>query len=401
MAKRTALAAVLIVGPIVVFMGASRLISTSISRDMIRTTRVDAGPIDATITASGMLVPEFEQVLSSPVEARVLHILKRPGAVLDRGDAIVDLDLSESRLALDRLEQNVSLKENQQARTRLDLESTLSDLSGRLEIKRLELQNLGTITERDRKLYADGLVSAEMLRQSELNESRARVELGQLESSERIARRATDMQIEGLSLEMGTLRKEKKEAERQIELATTRSDRKGVLTWVVSEEGATVHKGDLLARIADLTAFRVDATISDVHAGRLSVGMPAQIEVNGLSLPGRVSRISPAIQNGVMTIAVTIDDKANAALRYNLRVDVLLVTDRKDQVLRLKKGPFATGEGISDVFVVRGGAAVKTPVRFGVSSFDCFEVTEGLSEGDEVIISDTSNIRHLKRVRVR
>jgi 2-polyprenyl-6-methoxyphenol hydroxylase-like FAD-dependent oxidoreductase len=55
--------------------------------------------------------------------------------------------------------------------------------------------------------------------------------------------------LEGLALEMKTLNQERTEAQRQLELATTKSDRNGVLTWVVNEEGATVQKGAVLARI--------------------------------------------------------------------------------------------------------------------------------------------------------
>ena len=51
----------------------------SISRASVRTSIADAGPIEAVITATGTVVPEVEQVVSSPVDARVLHILKRTG----------------------------------------------------------------------------------------------------------------------------------------------------------------------------------------------------------------------------------------------------------------------------------------------------------------------------------
>src|SRR4029079_17114923 len=94
------------VGAVVIVMGASAVMSPSIRRGEIRTARVQAGPIEATITASGTVVPELEQVLSSPVDARVVRVLKRPGAPLRRGEAILDLDLSASVLAVDRIEQS-------------------------------------------------------------------------------------------------------------------------------------------------------------------------------------------------------------------------------------------------------------------------------------------------------
>jgi HlyD family secretion protein len=174
------------------------------------------------------------------------------------------------------------------------------------------------------------------------------------------------------------------------------------LTWVVNEEGATVKKGDLLARIADLTSFRVEATISDVHANRLSVGLPAKVRISDTALvAGSIARINPTVSNGVITLVVNLKEPSDPLLRSNLRVDVLIETGRKDQVVRIKKGVFANGEGVRDVFVIRGNTAIKTPVRLGIAGTDYFEVVQGLLEGDEVIISDMTDYMHVKEVKLK
>ena len=43
------------------------------------------------------------------------------------------------------------------------------------------------------------------------------------------------------------------------------------------------------------------------------------------------------------------------------------------------------------VFVLRGDVAVRTPVRFGLKSYEYYQVLDGLAEGDEVILSDMSD----------
>ncbi len=52
-------------------------------------------------------------------------------------------------------------------------------------------------------------------------------------------------------------------------LATPTADRHGVVTWTLTEEGAAVRKGDIVARVADLSAFRVDASVGQAQAARL------------------------------------------------------------------------------------------------------------------------------------
>ena len=389
----SAIAALLIFGP--------AWVKPSLSRNRIRTAKVESGSIEASITASGTVVPEFEQVLSSPIDARVLKILKRPGDLLARGTPILQLDVSTSILAVEKINQQIELKLNSQAKARLDLESTLNNLQSQLETKKLDYQSLKASTARNRELFKSGLQAEDKLREVELLEEKAALELKQLETAKKTAQLSTKTQLEGIALELRQLEKERDEAKRQLELATTKSDRNGVLTWVVLEEGATVPKGSVIARIADLNSFRIDATLSDVHANRLSPGMSVSVKINDDYLRGTIRNIDPTIKNGVIALQVTLLDKSSALLKSNLRCDVLIVTDQKNKVLRIKKGPFANAEGARDVFVIRGDRALKTPVKFGLASFENYEVLQGLLEGDEVIISDMTDYQHLKEVKIK
>jgi len=384
-----------------VFLWGPGWISPSVARARVRTARVDAGPIEAVISASGTVLPEIEEVVSSPVDARVLRILVRPGAELKPGQPIVELDTSESTLAVEKLAQNLALKENQQEKTRLELERSLNDLDSQERIKDLQLQSFRSQLARSQALSKEGLISVEQLRQAELAEAQAVIELKKIQKERENAQRATRAQIDGLALEMATVRRETEEARRQLNLASPKAGRAGVLTWSLAEEGIAVHKGDVLARVADLSSFRVEATLSDVHAKQVSVGLPVAVKVGEETLDGTVSNVLPTIKNGVMTVQVVLRQKSSALLRSNLRVDAFIVTGRRARALRIKKGPFADGGGPADAFVVRGDRAYRTRVELGLSSFDEFEVVKGLAAGDEVIISDMKDYMHLKEIRIR
>lgn len=375
-------------------------IRPSVSAARIRTARVTTGPVEAVIMASGTVAPEVERVLSSPLDARVLRLLQRPGAQLKKGDPVVELDLSESTLALDKVLTDLKIKDNQQAQTRLTLERSLVDLDGRLEVKALELQSAQAQLEGDQHLFKEGLFSREALRRSEGSLKQAQIELAQLRAERANAERATRVQLEGLSLERGSLDKEAAQARRLLDLSTTKSDRDGVLTWVVSQEGALVRRGDVIARIADLSSFRVDATVSDVHVARLRTGMAAVVRVNELDLPGTVTAVRPTIENGVLHFTVALDDAAHAALRPSLRADVLVITDRKPRALRVKRGPFADNAA-RQAFVVRGGRGVRVPIELGLSGVDDIELLSGVSDGEELIISDMKDFLHLSEVRIK
>jgi HlyD family secretion protein len=386
---------------VVAYLWLPSIVGPTVSRDRIRTARVERGLVDATIAATGLVVPEVEQVLASPVDARVLRVLQRPGAHLTAGQPILELDVSQARLDVDKITQDLAIKANAQAQKRLALDKSLIDLDSRTEIKRLELASLQSQLSRDRQLASQGLLSVEQLKKSELATSQAEIELKQITAERANAREATHAELEGLDLEIGKLRKEEAEAARQLTLASPRAGRDGVLTWVVTEEGAAVTKGQPLARVADFSSFRVDASISDVYARQLRVGLPAVVIAGEQRFEGTVAEVNPTVTNGVMTVVIALQDRSNSTLRSNLRTDVEIVTARKADATRVRRGPFATGEGSAEVFVVRGDRAVKVPVTFGLSSQTYFEVTSGLTPGDEVIVSDMRDYLRLREVRLR
>jgi len=377
------------------------LIRPSIKRSMVRTAVVDQGPVDASLSSTGVVVPETEQVLSSPVDARLLRVVRKAGSAVKPGDPIVELDVSASVLTVEKLDQDLALKANQQARAKLSLENTLSELAAQVEVKKLQLESARLERERNRQLFEQGLVSEETLRKSEVAERQAGIELKRLEASRQNAEAATRAEQDGLALEMAKLQKDRAEARRVLDLATPRADRAGVVTWTPTEEGATIRKGDVIARLADLSAFRVDASVSDAYGSRLSVGQPVQVRVDDRMLDGQISDVLPTVQNGVITVRVALKERSSPQLRPNLRVEVFIVTGHRDRALRVRKGTSTSGEGVQQVFVVRGDRAERVRARFGIASFDFVEIIEGLASGDEVIVSDMADYVHLTSIRLR
>lgn len=373
----------------------------SIKRDRIRTGIVERGLLEATLTASGTVVPEKEHVLSSPVETRLLQVLLLPGTSVRKGDAIVQLDVSVTRLELERLNEQLALKRVEAQSESIATRQTLVDLEAQRDIAKLEVESNELAVERNQALFDKGIVAENDVRSAKTDLERSRLEKHRLEESLLNTGRASEARLDKLSLERNILQKERDEAARQLELATARADRDGVLTWVLQDEGATVHRGDVLARIADLSSFRVEAHIADMHGSSVSPGMAARVSVGDTLLDGYVSRILPEVENGTMTLLVDLVQHDHPSLRPNRRVDVHLVTARSEGTLRLDRGHIVNTKEGQAVFVVHGETAIRTPVRLGISSFEHQEILGGLSEGDEVVLSDMSDYAGSREVKLR
>lgn len=398
--KKILFASLFLVALVALFLIFSALISPSIDRNDILTAIVQQGSIEGTISASGTVVPKSEQAISSPSETRILAARKKPGDSVMTGESILDVDRSEVTLALERTEKELSLKANRRAQLKIDMEGTLNELEGQLHIKNLRVEYLKSKSAQSEKMFELGGVSKDQLNQAKLEEHIADIERTDLEKSIQSTTHSLENQLEGVTTEVGTLMKEKADIERQLNLLSCRAERGGVITWIKDEIGASIHRGEIIARVADLSSYRVEATVSDIHASRLSVGMPARIRYNDFSIPGMIETVYPTIENGIAKVVLSLDDASNKLLHSNLRVDVYLITNKRAGTLKVKKGPFVGNEGKQDVFVVHGNIARRLPVRIGVISFDEVEIVEGLSLGDEVIISDMNEYKHLPEVKI-
>ncbi len=373
----------------------------ALTRARIRTAIVTTGPIEAVITASGTVVPEIERALSSPVDAKLLRLLKQPGAPVQTGEPVAELDLTDSQLALERIAGTLAITDNTQDQLRLELDRALSDLDARIERKTLEAEILEQKAVTNQRLAEQGLASQQQLGDARLAARQAAIEVAQLRRERIDAKRSNDLQSAGLSLERTSLAKEAAVARRTLDLATTRADRDGIVTWILPQEGTLVHRGDVIARIANLSSFRVDATASDVHSGRLRAGMPVNVVINDTTLRGSIADVQPRIENNVVRFAVTLDERTHPVLRPNMRVDVHVVTDRRGKTLTVRQGQFVSGSDRADVYVVRDGQAHRVAVGFGLRGADDIEITSGLAAGDEVVLSDMRDYQHLERLEVR
>ena len=372
----------------------------SYDRGEMLTAKVTRGSVEATVQASGTVVPLVEQVVSTPVEARVLRIGRRAGALVKAGDELLTLDTAATRLEAERLDERLAQKVSENEKLRLGLDETLANLEAQLEQKKLDSEIFHHTATQKRTLRAEGLTTDQDALAAQAQAKKSDIEIRQIEAAVARAKRSRDVQLKAAGTELSFVRREADESRRQLALAMLRADHDGVLTWVVPEVGAMVRRGDIVARIADLSSYRVVAQISDVHASRIGAGMRANVKLEGATIGGTIESVDPRIENGAMKFYVTLDQPSHARLRNNLRADVSVVTGRRAETLIVRRGALGRSSS-THAFVVRGDAAVRVPVRFGLAGDESIEIAQGLREGEEVVISDMSEYADVANVRLK
>lgn len=385
---------------VIVLVGFRMILKPTLEIKNIRTATAELGSIEATISASGIVIPEFEQVITSPITARINQVAFYSGDNVKAGESIMQLDKETILTDLEKLKDEQSLKINKAQQMQLLLEKNLSDLKSQYEIKKLQIASLESLLKDENHLKKIGGSSEYNVRAAELNLEIAKKEALLLEKQIQNQNEANAVDLRGLSFEIGIQEKEINEIERKIELAQVKAQQNGVITWVNEELGTRVSEGEILAKVADLNSFKVEGSISDVYAGKLRIGGDVVVRINKTDLRGRITNIHPAVENGIITFIVKLEGKDHELLRSNLRVEVFVVTSFANEIVRVKNGPFYNGTVDQKVFVVKDGKAIRRKVDIGASNFDFVELKNGIEPGEEVIISDMEDYEHQKEIQL-
>ena len=354
-----------------------------------RIARVERGTVNSSITATGMVVPAFEEQLNAPVATEIQKVHLRSGAEVKQGDLIMELDREYVSLQLEGRRDQLTLNQNKVELQKLEYDRDLADLEIDARVAKLELSSAESQLKDAERLLAIGGATREEFERAQLNVEMAKLARDKLDNALRY-RRASDAGLrKQLQLEVAMEEKEVAQLSRRLRETEVKASRAGVITWINESIGQLVPEGEPLVRIADLNAFRIEAQVSDRYSGDIQVGMPVEVRHAQGQRPGTITSILPAVSNNTLRFLIALDDDSVEGLRPNMRVDIRIITGQAEEVLRLRNGPAIKGGSNQQLFVIRGEEAVRVPVTIGTRGGDFVEVTSGLQENDQVIISET------------
>jgi len=367
----------------------------------VRTGVVETGDVENTLTASGEIIPAYEQIITSPIRASIRRILITPGTPVEPGQAIVDLDKSLTEIESERYKDQLELKRNSIEQLRMKLNKNLFDAEINDKIKSLNINKLRADFEDAKRLQKVGGGTGEDITRAENALKIAELEKKQLENDLSYNRESMGASLKETELGAQIEGNNLKELQHKLKMADIVADRKGVLTWVNENIGSAVSEGEMLAKVADLGSFRIDGSCSDVYSDQVKTGLPVIIKMNETSFRGMITQVKPSIKNGIIEFVVQLENSKNESLRPNMKVEVFIVTDRSLKTLRVANGPTFSGKRKQFVYVLKNGIAYRREVEVGLSNFDYIEIKSGLKKGENVVLSDMSQYENMEEISIK
>jgi HlyD family secretion protein len=290
---------------------------------------VKRGPMLRQVRGLGSLVPEEVRWVPAPSDARIERILVQPGTAVAADTVLMELSNPDLELAALDAETQARAAEAQYAETEAQLQSLQLEREAAAARVQAEYEQAKMRSDTDAELAKQGLVADLTLKLSQVT---AR-ELGNRNS---IERRRLDVSAAAARAQLKAQRAlvEQRRAEARLRRTQARSlavvpGLAGVLQQVAVEVGQRVAAGAVLARVAEPTRLKAVLRVNETQAKDVLIGQQVSVDTRNGVAAGRVARVDPAVQNGTVTVDVTLTGALPPGARPELTVDGTIELDHQ------------------------------------------------------------------------
>ena len=378
------------------------LMRTGVKKKDIILSVVDQGTIEVSVSASGKVAPAFEEIITSPINSRIVEVYRRGGDSVDVGTPILKLDLQSTETEYKKLLDEEEMRRYKLEQLRVNNQTKLSDMAMQIKVSAMKLNRMKVELRNEHYLDSLGAGTTDKVRQAELSYNVAQLEYEQLKQQYDNEKEVAAAELKVQELDFNIFRKNLAEMKRTLDDAQIRSPRKAILTYINNQVGAQVPQGGQVAIISDLSHFKVEGEIADTYGDRVAAGGKAIVKIGTEKLEGVVSSVTPLSKNGVISFSVQLMDDNNRRLRSGLKTDVYVMNAVKEDVMRIANASYYVGRGEYDLFeMTSDDEIVKRKVQLGDSNFEFVEVVSGLQPGDRVVVSDMSQYKNKTKLKVK
>jgi HlyD family secretion protein len=337
-------------------------------------------------------VPEEIRWIPARTSGRIERIVLRPGAAVEPDSVILVLSNPDAVQSAALADSQLAAAEADQVNFNVQLQSTLLSAESAAAGAKADYEQAKARADVNDVLYKRGLVS-------DLDQRLTRIAVEQQEARNVIeqkrfafAKDSIAPQLASKKAGVESLRLQARLRHEELDALEVRAGMHGVLQLLPGEVGAQVSAGSNLARVADPTRLKAEIRVAETQAKDIAPGQLTSIDTRNGLVEGKVARVDPSVQNGTVTVDITLEGNLPKGARPDLSVDGTIELERLADVIFVGRPPVGQEGGTITMFKLEedGVHAARVPVQLGRSSVNVIEVRKGLQPGDRVITSDMS-----------
>ncbi len=374
----------------------------SVDRVTLYIDAVKRGAMLRQVRGLGKLVPEESIWIPAVTEGRVERKMLEPGAHV-QSDTVL-LELSNPQLEQEILNAEWDWKAEESSYNDLKVRLEREQLSQAADMARFESDYEQAVLRCDAnaELQKSGLISKLDMKRDDANTQQLANRL-QIEKQRLVINKESiASQLDRQRIRIDQRRALYNLKKSQFDQLKVRSGVAGVLQVIEVDVGQRVAPGANLARVANPNKLKAELSIPEIQAKDIQLGQEVSIDTRNGLIPGKVSRIDPAVKDGTVTVDVRLEGELPKGVRPDLSVDGTIVLEKLNDVVYMGRPVRGQPESQVSIFKLdsEGKGATRVNIRLGRSSVNNIEVKEGLNPGDQVILSDMTAQDGFDRIRL-
>ncbi|MCF2859723.1 HlyD family efflux transporter periplasmic adaptor subunit [Pseudoalteromonas sp. SMS1] len=364
-----------------------------IERDSLIIAPVMRGPLTRTIDAFGKLQSAHQQTITTLSAGTVTSIVNKAGQAVVKGEVIVilkndDLVFKQAQTQQQLLEMRVQLEQQKilQHRERLTEQATLDELKG-------ELATLQFRYQAQHELAQQGVISKYVFFQTQASLDSTTQRLVYAETRMRQLSELHQHECAIIENKIALKVQELTVLDNKVAALMVRAPSDGVIEQMPLGLGEQVQSGGYIATLGNQKAFTAVLHVGQLHGQQIQLGQRVEIKVGDEVVTAEITRIDPVVTNHSIVVEARLPPQIPTAARLKLSITASIIIEHLQDVVYIRRpANQLTLESGLLYNVLDTQETELLEVVFGVDAGRYIVVEQGLSVGQNVIISDLNSL---------
>ncbi|MBQ0128645.1 MAG: efflux RND transporter periplasmic adaptor subunit, partial [bacterium] len=364
-----------------------------VNAETITVNTVKFGEFNDYIRVSGQVQPMTTIQLSPQEGGLVEQIVMEEGSHVNQGDVIVVLSNENLDLQILNSEAELAEKENILRNTLISMEQQkLSLQQERLQLN-VDVRRAKRDYDSKKALYNDQLIAKEDFLQAEEDYQLALDKLELVKNRARQDSLYRSVEIEQMNESLANMRINMQMIRKRKDNLSIKAPIDGELGLLDVVLGQSVGAGTKIGQINNLESYKIEAQIDEHYIDRVMTGLSATFERQGETFDALLRKVYPEVRDGKFKADFKFDGEQPENIRSGQTYYLNLQLGQPTEGIIIPRGSFYQKTGGKWIYVVSddGTKATKREIRIGRQNPQYYEVLEGLSEGEKVIVSGYDN----------
>ncbi|MBQ4863679.1 efflux RND transporter periplasmic adaptor subunit [Pseudoalteromonas sp. MMG013] len=371
----------------------------SLAKSSLNIAKVTVGNFVRDVAATGFVVAANAPQAYSPEQGFVTLKVKA-GDSVKLGQTLALVDSPELENILKQQQSELLRLHGELSRRELEARRDTLALNNALDLAKVELTAAQRENRRAQLSIKQSLISQIDLEQAQDELARAELTFHHAVKEAEITKDTLAFELESAKNTVAQQQLAVDELIRKVNNLDVKASVAGIVGNLLVQPKSAVSKNQALMTLVDLSAFEAQLQVPESYANELGLGMDVALKIGGKDVLGKLSAISPEVNDREVTTRVRFSQEHISNIRQNQRLSARIILENKEDVLMIRRGAFLDAGG-HVAYKVEGDTAKRISINTGATSIRSVEVLDGLRLGDEVIVSNYAQFKKANTVLLR